>query len=344
MQFFAPTTRMSERRVRSRSGWTMSRANEETRDSLLSFHIDDCARVEFLPAVFPSAMHHLNDRYNDDEAYTSQPLAAIVRDVPGSIPYTYFVNLLNPASPLPSQLPPGQRVVESAYYFGPFGSLNITARKTAGYQGTLTHRGGSLVFGYDYQRQSGNIGGLDAARDNHGIFAEAQQNIGNRLFLAGGIRYEHSSTFGSIGSGRGGVSLLLFGEHGALTSTTLRLSGGRGTTEPSLYENFIQSPFAQGNPNLKPETANSYEAAISQDWWGRRVRTEVALFRSSFNDLIAFVGTSWLECQRELGSGSGKLRASPTGALGTVSALPISALYPRHKLDFAAIVQHGHRR
>jgi len=44
---------------------------------------------------------------------------------------------------------------------------------------------------------------------------------------------------------------------------------------------------------LRPEKTNSLEAGIVQEWFGRRVRTEVNLFRSSFRDLIAFVGNSW---------------------------------------------------
>jgi vitamin B12 transporter len=104
---------------------------------------------------------------------------------------------------------------------------------------------------------------------------------------------EHSSAFGAIGSGRGGVSLLLFGEHGPLSSTVFRISAGRGVTEPSLLEEFAQSPFFHGNPTLKPEETNTYEAGVVQEWWGRRIRTEVTAFRSSFHDLIAFVGDSW---------------------------------------------------
>ncbi len=78
-----------------------------------------------------------------------------------------------------------------------------------------------------------------------------------------------------------------------LSSTSLRVSGGRGVTEPSLLENYAQSPYYFGNPALRPETTTTYEAGMVSEWWGRRVRTEVDLFRSSFHDLIAFVGDTW---------------------------------------------------
>jgi vitamin B12 transporter len=184
-------------------------------------------------------------------------------------------------------------LVQTTYFFGPSDSLNLTERKTAGYQGTFSHHNGTVVFGYDYQRQSGNLSGVEASRDNHGGFFNVQQNFGTRIFLSGGARVEHSSAFGTTASGRGGASFLLFHQHGALSSTVFRASAGRGTTEPSLLEDFAQSPFYHGNPALKPEDTNSYEAAVVQEWFGRRIRTEVAAFRSSFHNLIAFVGDTW---------------------------------------------------
>jgi outer membrane cobalamin receptor len=178
-----------------------------------------------------------------------------------------------------------------------FPSLNLPERKTAGYQGTLAHHGGALVFGYDFQDQSGDLSGIQASRQNHGLFANVQQSIGRRIFLTGGARMEHSSAFGTIGSGRGGASLLLLGERQAHSSTTLRLSAGRGVTEPSLLQNFAKATFFHGNPALRPEETNSYEAALVSEWFGRRLRTEVSGFRSSFRDLITFVTDSWQNVQ-----------------------------------------------
>jgi len=205
----------------------------------------------------------------------------------------YFVTLVDPYNP-PAVIPPGLTLVQTTNFFGGDNdSLNLTERKIAGYQGTLSYHGGALVFGYDYQDQSGNLSGVAASRSNNGFFANLQQNFGRRIFLSGGARVEHSSAFGTIGSGRGGASFLLLGEHGPLSSTLFRASAGRGVTEPSLLENYAQSPFYFGNPALRPETTTTYEAALVSEWWGRRVKTEVAAFRNSFRDLIAFVGDTW---------------------------------------------------
>ena len=267
--------------------------NEETRNDTISLRLDDSRGSNFQQR-FTFGYNRLHDRYNDDEPYSEQPLAALVRNVPGPPAEVYFVTLLNPlALPSPSQIPAGLQLVTTDAFFGPSDSLNITERKTAGYQGTFSYRGGVLVFGYDYQNQSGYLSGTNASRNNHGFFANLQQKIGSRIFLSGGARVEHSSAFGTIGTGRGGASFLLFHEHGPLSSTFFRFSAGRGVTEPSLLENYAQNPYYVGNPALRPEVTKSAEAAIVAEWFGRRVRTEVAAFRNSFHNLIAFVGDSW---------------------------------------------------
>ena len=271
--------------------------NEQTRDSTVSLHLDDARGSNFIQR-FSFGYHRLNDTYNDNEPYGEEPLAALVRDVPGPIPQVYFVTLLNPSAlPAPSQIPPGLTLVESEAYFGPSSSLNLTERKMAAYQGTLSHKNSTLVFGYDFQDQSGNLAGVAAARTNNGFFANLQENLGTRIYLDGGARIEHSSAFGNIGSGRGGASFRLLGEHGALSSTLFRLSAGRGVTEPSLLENYAQSPYYFGNPALRPEETTSYEAGLVSEWFGRRVRTEIAGFRNSFHDLIEFVGDTWQNVQ-----------------------------------------------
>jgi vitamin B12 transporter len=268
--------------------------NEHERDDTVSLRLDDSRGANFRQQ-FTFGFHRLTDRYNDNEAvYGEQPLAALVQDVPGPPPAVYLVAIVNPYAP-PAVIPPGLTLVQTTNYFGGDNdSFNLTERKIAGYQGTLSYRGGALVFGYDYQDQSGNLSGVPASRTNNGFFANVQQNFGRRIFLSGGARVEHSSAFGNIGSGRAGASFLLAGEHGPLSSTFFRVSGGRGVTEPSLLENYAQAaPYYFGNPALRPETTTTYEAALAAEWWGRRVKTEVAAFRNSFRDLIAFVGDTW---------------------------------------------------
>jgi vitamin B12 transporter len=43
-----------------------------------------------------------------------------------------------------------------------------------------------------------------------------------------------------------------------------------------------------GNPNLRPEKTNSYEAGLEREFLSGRLRTEASVFRNSFHDLIQY--------------------------------------------------------
>jgi vitamin B12 transporter len=187
-----------------------------------------------------------------------------------------------------------------------------------GYQGNWTRSGATVVFGYDYERQEGDLASV-VSRDNHGAFVHAQQSVAGRLFLSGGMSVEHSSAYGRKLAPRGAVGVLVARQHGPLSSTFLRVSAGRGITEPSLLQNFARDPYFVGNPNLKPEKTTSYETGLVQEWFGRRARTEVAVFQNSFDDLIVFVSLpppvwgSWRNLQASRARGvevSGRARLS----------------------------------
>ena len=130
---------------------------------------------------------------------------------------------------------------------------------------------------------------MSVDRGNHSVFLHEQYSPVRRAFLSGGLRVERNSAFGTKVTPRGAASFLVAGEHGALSSTYLRASAGIGIVEPSLLQNFAQNPFFAGNPALRPEKTVSYEAGLVQEWFGRRVRSELSAFDNSFRDLIVFV-------------------------------------------------------
>jgi outer membrane receptor protein involved in Fe transport len=264
-------------------------AMETNRDTTLSLRLDDARGSRYVQRFF-FGYHHMRDVYSDMATDGPYNLAALVRDVSGPPARTYLVRLLNPGD-VPAQPPAGTRLVEQEVLlwplFEPF--LSEASRNRLGYQGTLDHAGGSLVFGYDYERQAGDVSKNDVHRNNHGLFVHEQRALGSRVFLAGGLRLERSSAFGAKFAPRGAVSFLLSGERGPMSSTYLRFAAGRGITEPSLLQNFARESFFVGNPDLRPEKTASYEAGLVQEWFGRRLRTEVTAFENSFRDLIVFV-------------------------------------------------------
>src|SRR5262249_12298902 len=137
--------------------------------------------------------------------YGPYSVAAIVRDVTTPVPRVYLVALLNPAQlPAPGTLPAGERVVaknETLYSYDPF--VSIVSRGDFNYQGTWAQSSGSLVFGYDFERQAGLISSRDVARQNHGFFANEQYTFFQRLSISVGARVERSSVFGTEFTPRG---------------------------------------------------------------------------------------------------------------------------------------------
>jgi outer membrane cobalamin receptor len=213
--------------------------------------------------------HRYRDRFSDDisEFYD---ISALVKT---SGPKAYFIGLA-PSGAAGSV--PGDGFVFA------FSGFTFTDRVSTGYQGTLSQGKGALVFGYDYERQAGVISATDVERHNNGAYVHEQYALTSRIFMTAGARLEHSSTFGNKFTPRAAVTFRLPSE------TYFRLSLARGIKEPALIENFARESFYVGNPTLKPEKTTSFEAGLSREWFGKRVRTEVSYFRNRFTDRIEF--------------------------------------------------------
>jgi len=249
-------------------GLTNLDANEKARDGVVSVRLDDRRSSRFSQRVL-FGYHRYRDTFSDNvtEFYD---VSALVK---ASGPKTYFIGLA-PVGAVGSVPGFGGLFASSGFTF--------TDRVSTDYQGTLSQGKGALVFGYDYERQAGLISATDVARDNNGVYAHEQYALTSRIFVTGGVRLEHSSTFGNKFTPRGAVTFRL------PTETFFRLSLGRGIKEPALIENFARESFYVGNPTLRPEKTDTFEAGFSRDWLGRRVHTEVSYFRNRFTDRIEF--------------------------------------------------------
>jgi outer membrane cobalamin receptor len=259
-------------------GLTDTAARETVRDSGLSVRLDDTRGKRFTQKVIFG--YHRNSTLDvdtsDGNPYT---IAALTRTVPGRVPYTYFVGLVPPSTAV---APSGTTLNTYTYYPYAYNSPSLTDRANVQCQGTVTHKGGALSFGYEYERQAGDISPLSVSRFDNGLFISDQYALTPRVFLTASARYQQSSTFGSEFAPRGAVTFRL------PTETFLRFSASRGIKEPSLLENFANAGYYVGNPALKPETTQSYEAGVSREWLSRRLRTELSVFRNSFHNLIEY--------------------------------------------------------
>jgi vitamin B12 transporter len=256
-------------------GLTDTAANETARDSGLSVRLDDARGKRFAQKVI-FGYHRNRTRDIDTSSGDPYTIEALTRTTG---PYTYLVGLVPPTTTI---APPGTSLASYTYYPFAYDSPTVTDRTNVQYQGTLTHAGGALVFGYEYERQAGVISDANVSRSDNGLFISDQYAVTSRIYLTASARYQQSSTFGSEFAPRGAVTFRL------PTQTFLRFSASRGIKEPSLLENFANAGYYVGNPNLKPETTQSYEAGLSREWLSRRLRTELSLFRNSFHNLIEY--------------------------------------------------------
>ena len=283
-------------------------ANESARDSAISVHLDDARSPRFVQRVM-FGYHRDRDLFIDNSNYPTYNIAALIRTVPANpVPYVYLVGLVSPST---TTAPPGTQLVDESATLYPSDSLALTDRTDAAYQGTLTHKGGELVFGYQFERQAGVISETNVARYDNGFFANEQYALTPRISLTAGIRLQQSNIFGTEIAPRGAVTFRL------PTETFFRVSASRGILEPSLLENYANETFYVGNPNLKPEVTDSYEAGLYREWLHHRVRTDLAVFRNSFTNLIqydesVYPGT-WQNIEQSWARGaeiSGKVRVT----------------------------------
>ncbi len=250
------------------------------RDSALSVRADDARGTRFVQRL-AFTYSRLRNLFADTGADAPFPIAALVQRVTSPRPSVYLVRTV-PATLSAAEVPAGLTLANTTVYDFASSFSSIDHRTSVDYQGTWTHPGGALVFGYRYERQAGVISNNDIDRQNNGAFIHEQWSFGRRLFLTGGARIENSSAFGSRFVPRGSATFQV------LPSTYVRVSAGRGFTEPSLLENFANEPYYVGNRTLKPEKTTMFDAGIVHELLQRRVRLEATYFRNSYQDLIVF--------------------------------------------------------
>jgi vitamin B12 transporter len=165
-----------------------------------------------------------------------------------------------------------------------------TRRLSSGYQ-LDTQRGGRhlLTLGAEVERETGAVGSRSDAllrpeRTNVGAYAQDRLVIGERLFVTVGGRVEHNASFGT----RAVPRLAAAWNMGSARATTLKASAGTGIKEPTFFESFGVSFYAQGNPALRPERSVTFDAGVEQRLFGDRLRLEATAYHHDYRDQINF--------------------------------------------------------
>lgn len=151
-----------------------------------------------------------------------------------------------------------------------------------------------VTLGAEYERERGtsvsesfseygtSADSAEAGRKNFGLYGQLQAAPLGGLAFTLGARLDENNQFGTFFTYRAGAT------YGWRFGTRVRASLGTAFKEPTFYENFADSPFAKGNPQLDPERALSWELGVEQEIWSARVVLGATYFHQQFRDLIQY--------------------------------------------------------
>lgn len=133
-----------------------------------------------------------------------------------------------------------------------------------------------LAVGVEQTEEEGERSGIQH-RGTSTVFAEATAFLPQALTLIGGLRLDFPEEFKRKVSPRIGIN------YRPWTETTLHASYGQGFKLPSFTA--LGDPLI-GNSDLEPETSHGWDVGIRQDFWDRRMKTEINYFSNVFHRLI----------------------------------------------------------
>jgi iron complex outermembrane receptor protein/vitamin B12 transporter len=181
-----------------------------------------------------------------------------------------------------------------------------------------------MTFGADYLSEDGTTKGyvefapgfqlptdFELSRDTVGIYGEVQLEPVAGLTFLGSVRNDNPDIGDSQTTSRLGVVYSL--DSG---QTRLHANWGQGFKLPSFFA--LGNPLV-GNPDLKPETSDTYEFGFAQAFLGGRAELGATYFHNDYQDLIDFDPELFLQVNRDSVQTAGfelEGRYDPMAALG----------------------------
>jgi outer membrane cobalamin receptor len=185
------------------------------------------------------------------------------------------------------------RIVDANYIPGD-GPPFVDQFNIAGFdeQSNYSFTKGLVALGYEYEVEnaypSGISGGTHARRNNQAGFADGRWSPVRRVTLNAGFRIVSNTTFGIRTVPSAGIVYAARYNNGLWGNTNLRFSYGEGIKEPALEQSYGSDPCYPGNPNLKPEQSQTYNATLDQYLLSDRARISLTFFASRFTDIISY--------------------------------------------------------
>lgn len=144
----------------------------------------------------------------------------------------------------------------------------------------------TLVFGIEHERSEAStfFPSFNTMPDVSNVhltsyYGQAIVRPVTGLTVTGGVRVDDQQVFGSKTSLGGNIA---YSPNDG--DTVIRATYAEGFRAPALSEQLA----AFGNPDLRPETARSYDAGIEQSLIDGRLRAQATYFRRNTRDLIVF--------------------------------------------------------
>lgn len=177
------------------------------------------------------------------------------------------------------------------------GLQDRTTFNGATFRGTFQYRINNTLTiqpGFDLNHETGEGGRIKPGQHpigDYAVFLSAEWNVTSRVQLRPGLRTTYNTQYDAPP-----VMPSINTKVNLTERTDLKLSYGRGFRAPSLrelYFNFIDASHnIIGNPDLKPETSNSFNASwnwrvIEQDGTGK-LTTAIGGFYNDVNDRIDY--------------------------------------------------------
>ena len=125
-----------------------------------------------------------------------------------------------------------------------------------------------------------------ASRDNVGLSLQ-HQALWPRLFVTGGVRFEHNASFGNAAVPRVAAAWYVRTGADALGTTRVHGTAGLGIKEPTILQSFSTNPYFHGNPDLEPERARTADLGVEQRFARDRVRVDLTWFDNRYRNIIA---------------------------------------------------------
>lgn len=151
----------------------------------------------------------------------------------------------------------------------------------------------SYAFGAEREDTEGSLSdGTTADLGTTSVFGVARIDFGDRFSLTGGLRWDDTDDFGSETTGR--ISAAWDLEAGFTVSGAF----GTGFKAPSISQALCDFCFTPPVPGLKPETADSLEAALGWQSPDGRFDGRATVYRLNIEDQIAYVSGRYINIAR----------------------------------------------